>query len=271
MDVWQRAESKEAPIFHPGSLNLDCLLSKTREQLRGLKLEHWLQFFIPPMQSQSSSRNSHSSSSDSKSGNRVKALCTAVPENRRRRHVFAVFRYEYANLYHTMTDWYNIYQAQRILGFTPESLQPSHPRSPLILLMDGRSWSHMDPVWAQLWGEDNILRLGRLAELSELRERQDPPSGEVSSSSLCFPKLTAVSPGYCSPLHDGREPEKGGPCHGVEHLQEFADWFMGRFAVRHSRDFQGQSFFVCRGEREMRGEWNGFMVWYHSSRGWVDG
>jgi hypothetical protein len=31
-----------------------------------------------------------------------------------------VTRYEYANLYHTMTDWYNVYQTLRIFGLPPD-------------------------------------------------------------------------------------------------------------------------------------------------------
>jgi glycoprotein 2-beta-D-xylosyltransferase len=30
-----------------------------------------------------------------------------------------VTRYEYANIYHTMGDWYNSYQAQQITGILP--------------------------------------------------------------------------------------------------------------------------------------------------------
>mmetsp|Transcript_15270 Transcript_15270/g.20151 ORF Transcript_15270/g.20151 Transcript_15270/m.20151 type:complete len:577 (-) Transcript_15270:155-1885(-) len=55
-----------------------------------------------------------------------------------------VTRYEYANLYHTMTDWYNAYQTQRMFNLDEVG----------VVFFDGHSAGAMDDGWVQLFGKD---------------------------------------------------------------------------------------------------------------------
>eukprot|EP00494_Astrolonche_serrata_P005291 UN05307 len=47
-------------------------------------------------------------------------------------------RYEYANLFHTMTDWYNVFQVIQIYGL-------ENTNSYDIIWLDGHSWGHLEP------------------------------------------------------------------------------------------------------------------------------
>lgn len=55
----------------------------------------------------------------------------------------AVQRYEYVNLYHTMTDWYNAYIVMRFFGKTPEETH--------IVWIDAHPKGGLDGVWSTLF------------------------------------------------------------------------------------------------------------------------
>lgn len=54
-----------------------------------------------------------------------------------------VLRYEYANAFHVMTDWYNVYLTQRFLGLS----------SARIILADGHPATPLDEGWRTLFGD----------------------------------------------------------------------------------------------------------------------
>lgn len=64
----------------------------------------------------------------------------------------AINRYEYANLYHTMTDFYNIFLLTSFLG-----KDPSESR---VLLMDSHPEGSLDGIWSTLFGA--VTRVGHL-------------------------------------------------------------------------------------------------------------
>lgn len=66
-------------------------------------------------------------------------------------YTVAYERTDYANLWITLTDWFNMY-------LTLEHLKISHPRN--ILFLDGHAMGHLDDVWIKLFGT-TILRLGQ--------------------------------------------------------------------------------------------------------------
>ena len=74
----------------------------------------------------------------------------------RRRFTIAVTRYEYANLYHTMTDWYNTFLLLCFFNETSESTE--------ILFIDSHPSGALDPVWRRLF-----RRTLRLSDLSSER------------------------------------------------------------------------------------------------------
>ena len=61
-----------------------------------------------------------------------------------------VTRYEYVNMYHTMTDWYNAFFVMTFFNLTQQQTN--------ILLIDGHPWGSLDPVWATLF--NSSVRLG---------------------------------------------------------------------------------------------------------------
>ena len=69
------------------------------------------------------------------------------------RFTIAVTRYEYANLYHTMTDWYNAFLLLCFFNETSDSTD--------ILFIDAHPSGSLDPVWRRLF-----RRTLRLSDLS---------------------------------------------------------------------------------------------------------
>jgi glycoprotein 2-beta-D-xylosyltransferase len=90
-----------------------------------------------------------------------------------------ITRYEYANLYHTLTDFYNTYQAIRMYFPTVDPLS-NDLASIRIIFIDGHSKGAMDAWWPVLFS---------------------PPSYLSSlSSKVCISNAVFVSPGYGSAL-----------------------------------------------------------------------
>ncbi|GBG76273.1 hypothetical protein CBR_g22021 [Chara braunii] len=87
-----------------------------------------------------------------------------------------VTRYEYANLYHTMTDWYNAYQAWRFAGVGPKNSSETH-----VVFFDGHSSGALDDGWEVLFGVKPVY-------VSQLPSR------------TCFRRAVFVPPGYTSAL-----------------------------------------------------------------------
>jgi glycoprotein 2-beta-D-xylosyltransferase len=85
-----------------------------------------------------------------------------------------ITRYEYVNLYHTMTDWFNTY-------FT----LPSPGRPVNIVFLDAHAKGNLDSVWLRTFG--NFTRVKQL------------PAGGV-----CFTDTAIIPPGYSSPLYPMR-------------------------------------------------------------------
>jgi glycoprotein 2-beta-D-xylosyltransferase len=73
----------------------------------------------------------------------------APPAAEPRPHVL-VIRFEYANFFHAMTDWYNVFLVQRLLG----------AGAPRVVLADGHPASSLDAVWSGLFGD--VVRIGAL-------------------------------------------------------------------------------------------------------------
>ena len=116
----------------------------------------------------------------------------------------AVTRYEYANLYHTFTDWYNVYQTQRMLGF--DSVD--------IMFLDGHSVGSIDEAWPRLFGSTPIF-------VGKLKAKQ------------CYRNLAFVSPGYRSTLSIG--PMSSTPqsiqCRNSPQIQDFREHFLRSFGL----------------------------------------
>lgn len=68
----------------------------------------------------------------------------------RRNFTLAVMRYEYANLYHTMTDWYNAYLMVKFFHESPSETD--------ILLIDGHPRGALDDTWDTLFNTVTRVR-----------------------------------------------------------------------------------------------------------------
>lgn len=95
------------------------------------------------------------------------AKCTSTVET----PTLFITRYEFANLYHTMTDLYNAYQTVRMYGLSRVN----------IVFLDGHSAGAMDNLWVTLF-------------------KTTPQYVSTVSSGTCFKNAYAVSPGYASSL-----------------------------------------------------------------------
>jgi len=71
----------------------------------------------------------------------------------------AVQRYEYVNLYHTMTDWYNAFLMMQFFGRTPQETN--------ILIFDSHPYGSLDPVWPQLF--NSTFRLSAFPSKTRFR------------------------------------------------------------------------------------------------------
>lgn len=72
----------------------------------------------------------------------------------------AVTRYEYANLYHTMTDWYNAFLVMQFFNRTSFDTN--------ILIVDAHPSGALDPVWSHLF--NSTVRLSGLAERTRFKQ-----------------------------------------------------------------------------------------------------
>ncbi|KAK3101208.1 hypothetical protein FSP39_001762 [Pinctada imbricata] len=92
----------------------------------------------------------------------------------KKNHVtLAVFRYEYANLFHQMTDYYNAFVAMKIFNLKPDNMD--------ILIVDKSAKSQLDSNWDDLFGN-----------VSFAKEMNEP---------VAYPDLIWAVLGYNSPLN----------------------------------------------------------------------
>ena len=106
----------------------------------------------------------------------------------------AIVRYEYANMYHTMTDWYNAFLVMQFFNRSREDTN--------ILLVDSHPWGQLDSVWSKLFNSTRRLSTYHYRTL--------------------FPSLVWGILGYHSPLNKHKEPS-------APLIEEFRDFFLGSF------------------------------------------
>jgi glycoprotein 2-beta-D-xylosyltransferase len=142
--------------------------------------------------------------------------------------VLLITRMEYANLFHTTTDWYNAWSAARVLGIAPVSgaaldamvafaagggLTPTTlvtpftgaPKLPLhVVFLDGHNAGPMDEGW-----------LGLFPSVSYVKHFGD-------AAALCLQRAVLAPFGYQSALGVGFT-QRVGQCHGQPHVRQFGD------------------------------------------------
>lgn len=112
----------------------------------------------------------------------------------------AVLRYEYANLYHTITDFYNAFLVAKVFKMEPGNIT--------ILWIDGHPKGAFDKVWETLFGK--VLR-----------------AGDIKQPTL-FSHMVWGIMGYHSVLNNHGNKQ-------VPYLNEFRSFFLQRYDVSEQR------------------------------------
>lgn len=130
-----------------------------------------------------------------------------------------LIRYEYANLFHTSTDWYNAYVATRVLGYGPLP----------VTFVDGHCQSPMDDAWQAMFP--------RVQYIKHLKDN------------TCFRKLIVVPTGYQAAISTGITPTRG--CKAERHVREFGEMMLRSFGIeplRSCNDAGGKKLTLVRRE-----------------------
>lgn len=115
-----------------------------------------------------------------------------------------ITRYEYANLYHTMTDLFNTYQTIRLYDL--ENVN--------IIFLDGHSQSVVDDLWSNLF-------------------KTDPKYISSIQPSTCFKDAYLVSPGYRSALSYWTM-KSAAHCRSSPYVKDFAKFVLERHELSKS-------------------------------------
>jgi glycoprotein 2-beta-D-xylosyltransferase len=119
-----------------------------------------------------------------------------------KRPALFVTRYEYANIYHTLDDWYNVYQTMQQYGITAAD-------APYIVLFDGHSRGSLDATWRRLFGPDAVHYVSHFAE-----------------QRLCFENAYIVPAGYQSALGVVAMVKPTDYCTSSPQLRDFRNYFL---------------------------------------------
>ena len=139
LSVQNRPDQDEVYSYHAGFYRLQCAFLPHITLINGaMHLTQWLQALQV---------TNHS------------ALIMA-PTYRLKRFVLAVTRYEYANLYWTIMDIYNLFLTLRFLGRMPNSTH--------VLLVDAKPRGHLDDLWQTFFA--STTRLSQLPTYSHIDE-----------------------------------------------------------------------------------------------------
>jgi glycoprotein 2-beta-D-xylosyltransferase len=170
--VINRPERDEFLIVKPGYYQIPCQNKKIYQYSyeSGDHLNKWMSILRPTLEIMSSE---------------------FIPEV-----TIAVTRYEYANIYHTMTDWYNAYLM--LLFFNIRNL------SAKILFVDSHPQGGLDSIWTTLFGE--FIRAGQLKKPKR------------------FNTLIWNIQGYKSPMYHHELPS-------VPFIESFRRFFLGKHNV----------------------------------------
>ena len=125
---------------------------------------------------------------------------------RLKRPTIAVQRYEYVNLYHTMTDFYNVFLMYLIFDLDPDSSN--------VLWLDGHPKGGLDQTWKTLFG--HVIRVGNI------------------KNPLLFKNMIWNIMGYSSPIDQHERDE-------VPYLEEFRHYFLTRHSVASFREINCNS------------------------------
>ncbi|EPS58119.1 hypothetical protein M569_16697, partial [Genlisea aurea] len=111
-----------------------------------------------------------------------------------------VTRFEYANVFHTYTDWYSSYVSSRVTGL---------PRRPHVVFVDGHCETQLEETWKALFSSINYAK--------------------NFSGQVCFNHAVFVPLGYETPLFKGLSERID--CRNTSRLSEFGEMILSAFGI----------------------------------------
>ena len=181
-EVEGRKDEEEIPIYTPGAFQVpDCRKTNTSpSSLLPFHLKDMMEAVVPIKSNET--------------------RCQSYEE----RHTLIITRYEYANLYHQYTDWYNAYQAAMIvLNGDKDAVEQVN-----IIFFDGHAQGALDDMWKILFPRATI------SFVSELNQNVDDQTNSYIFDTIlptCLRHAIFVSPGYYSPLSELSQIHNGKP------------------------------------------------------------
>lgn len=136
------------------------------------------------------------------------SMCTHVVEE----PTLFLIRFEYANLFHTSTDWWNAYAVSQIAGAGRAQ----------VVFVDGHCQSPMDEAWERLFSKVTYVK-----ELAP---------------GTCFKRAIVVPPGYQAAISTGLTPTR--PCDAHHRVLEFGEQFLRTFDIEPAAPDESR----CRGD-----------------------
>jgi glycoprotein 2-beta-D-xylosyltransferase len=134
-----------------------------------------------------------------------------------------ITRYEYVNLYHTLTDWWNAFSV-----LLPEQVERREKVN--ILFLDGHAQGNLDGVWEEVFGAVEYVK-------------QLPRHG------VCFERAVFIPPGYTSSLF----PDTGGPynparvrCPTPSIAEAFSSFFLQKYGLETVKPIPGRVVIIDR-------------------------
>jgi glycoprotein 2-beta-D-xylosyltransferase len=196
-----RAEDDEYPQYSPGAFKLSCS-GQSRSQISQEEEQIDLPVHMPRLHS----------SIEYVEGPALESECAGrwIED----RAAMIVTRFEYANLYHTMTDFYNAFQAEAMFNLHSDPKNPEITKENQrydLIFFDGHSASNLDETWARLLPSANIIYLKHL----ELQLKT-----QYNSTRLCYRRLIQSSPAYQSGLAPNQMNEEYERC-DVQNTPQF--------------------------------------------------
>ncbi len=157
-----------------------------------------------------------------------------------------ITRYEYVNLYHTLTDWWNAFfvlprntkSKGVISGLFQSEATPSKnkgiatesvPQKPdRVVFLDGHAKGMLDSVWETLFGEYHYIKhMGETA----------------GGGGICFERAIFVPAGYNSPLLKNYKREA---CEDKGLTTDFADFVLNQYGLSESKVIPGSIVVIDR-------------------------
>jgi glycoprotein 2-beta-D-xylosyltransferase len=184
-DVAGRDEDAEFPRYPPSSLRLPCAAVTP-----GPSASRWFPFHLARMVTAIGAGSA--------------GACDETFDG----VTFILTRYEYANLFHTLTDFYNVYQLARIHKVA----------APRVAIFDGHARGGLDDVWGALFPDHPILWLR-----------------DIANRSVCFRDVVLVHAGYSSPLSVFIFDPPPISCAPNYFVKDFANFILRAYGLEHLR------------------------------------